>query len=78
MTVTCLSSGSDGQLFSVNEGKAHVNGYEVGLDHSLRVKFEDDYDLQTVVSAPYVFSPDVLGKMTIKLNYSPLYEIKKR
>mgnify|MGYP002471740681 FL=1 len=76
MTVTCLSSDSDGQLFSVNEGKAHVNGYEVGLDHSLRVKFENDFDLQHVESDPYVFSPDVLGKMTIKLNYAPLHEIK--
>ncbi len=76
MKVTCLYSDLNGQMFSVNEGKAHVNGYEVGLDHTLRVKFENDFDLQTVESDPYVFSPNVQGKMTINLNYTPLAEIK--
>lgn len=76
MMVTYLSTDSGGQMFSVNEGKAHVNGYEVGLDHSLRVKFDNDFDLQNVESDPYVFSPNVQGKMTINLNCTPLAEIK--
>ncbi|MBR1734682.1 MAG: DUF4815 domain-containing protein [Alphaproteobacteria bacterium] len=76
MNVTCLSADSEEQIFSINEGKAHVNGYEVGLDHSLRSVFPNEYDIQTVDSDPYIFEPDALGNMTIHLNYTPLAEIK--
>ena len=76
MNVTCLSADSEEQIFSINEGKAHVNGYEVGLDHSLRSVFQNEYDIQTVDSDPYIFEPDALGNMTIHLNYTPLAEVK--
>ena len=75
MEVTCLSADSDQQIFSVNEGKAHVNGEEVGLTYSLRSVFQNECDIQTVESDPYVFEPDALGNMTINLNYAPIAEV---
>lgn len=75
MEVTCLTADGEAQTFSVNEGKAHVDGREVGLPHSIRSVFQNEYDLQTVESDPYVFEPDALGKMTINLNYTPLAEV---
>lgn len=75
MEITCLSADNDEQIFSVNEGKAHVNGQEVGLPHSLRSVFANEYDFQTIDSDPYVFEPDGLGNMTINLNYTPLAEV---
>lgn len=75
MKVTCVKSENNEQVFSISEGKAHVNGYEVELPHSLRSRFENEIDLMTVHSAPYVFEPNVSGEMTIELNYSPLAEI---
>jgi len=75
MEVTCLTADDEEQIFSVNEGKAHVNGQEVGLPHSARSVFQNEYDIQRVESDPYIFEPDALGKMTIHLNYTPLAEI---
>ena len=72
MIVTCLSSSDTEQMFSISEGKAHVNGYEVGLNTSLRSIFNNEIDLQQVESDPYIFEPDALGNMTINLNYAPL------
>lgn len=75
MKVTYVKSENNEQVFSVSEGKAHVNGYEVELPHSIRSRFENEIDLMTVHSDPYVFEPNVSGEMTIKLNYTPLAEI---
>lgn len=76
MKVTCISADESDQVFSVNEGKAHVNGYEVELAHALRSRFENEYDLQQIESDPYIFDPDAFGNMTINLNYTPLAEVK--
>lgn len=75
MKVTCLAANEDNQLFSVNEGKAHINGYEVELTHAVRNRFDNEYDLQRVDSDPYVFIPDGMGNMRIDLNYAPLAEV---
>ena len=76
MNVTCLSADSDKQIFSINKGKAHVNGYEIELSHALRSAFDNDPDIQRVESDPYVFEPDSFGKMQINLNYTPLKEVE--
>ena len=76
MNVTCISADSEEQIFSINEGKAHVNGYEVGFDQSVRSVFQNDCDIQEVESDPYIFEPDALGNMTIHLNYTPLAEVR--
>jgi hypothetical protein len=75
MGVTCLSSSGTEQVFSINEGKAHVNGYEIELAHSLRTRFDNETDLQTVNSDPYLFEGDFENKMTIQLNYTPLAKV---
>ncbi len=75
MEVTCLSADSTEQIFSINEGKAHVNGQEVALSYSLRSVFQNDCDIQTIESDPYAFAPDALGNMTINLNYAPIAQI---
>jgi hypothetical protein len=75
MGVTCLSSSGTEQVFTVNEGKAHVNGYEIELAYSLRARFDNETDLQTVNSDPYLFEGDFEGKMTIHLNHTPLASV---
>ena len=75
MKVSCLSATNESQLFSVNEGKAHINGYEVELLHAVRSRFDNEYDLQRVDSDPYVFTPDGMGNMRVDLNYAPLHEV---
>jgi hypothetical protein len=72
MAVTCLGSSGAEQIFTINEGKAHVDGYEIELAHSLRTKFENEIDTETVTSDPYVFEPNELGVMTVNLNCTPL------
>ncbi len=72
MEVTCVSADDGSQIFSVNKGKAHVNGEEISLTTSLRSVFDNECDIQTVESDPYVFDPDALGQMTIDLNYAPI------
>jgi hypothetical protein len=73
--VTCLEVTADYQLFSVNEGKAHVMGYEIELGHSLRVRFNSEIDVQTVNADTYIFEGDAFGNMTVNLNYTPLASI---
>jgi len=76
MEVTCLSADSESQTFSVNEGKAHVNGEEVGLNYAVRSIFSNDCDIQEIESDPYTFTPNGLGQMTINLTYTPVAEIE--
>jgi hypothetical protein len=60
---------TDGQqIFVLNEGKAHVDGYEIELPHSVRLKYELNPDLSTVQSEPHTFQPDDFGNMQITLN----------
>jgi hypothetical protein len=75
MNVTCLASSDTEQIFTINDGKAHVNGYEIELAHSLRTRFDNEIDLQTVNSDPYLFEGDFENKMTIALNYKPLASV---
>lgn len=72
MNVTCLNSSGSDQVFTINEGKAHVDGYEIELAHSLRVRFDNEIDTQVIESDPYPFEPNAMGVMTIKLNSQPL------
>jgi hypothetical protein len=56
------------QIFVLNEGKAHVDGYEIELPHSVRLKYELNPDLSAVQSEPHTFQPDDFGNMQISLN----------
>lgn len=61
----------------VNEGKAHVDGYEIELPHSLRVYFDEDPDIKAVESEPHTFQPNSQKTMELKVNDFPIKEIKK-
>jgi hypothetical protein len=56
------------QIFVLNEGKAHVDGYEIELPHSVRLKYDLNPDLSSVQSEPHTFQPDDFGNMQITLN----------
>ncbi|MFP3023078.1 MAG: DUF4815 domain-containing protein, partial [Wolbachia sp.] len=46
------------KIFVINEGKAHVDGYEIELPHSIRVSFDEDPDIKAVESEPHTFQPN--------------------
>jgi hypothetical protein len=66
----------DKQVFVLNEGKAHVDGYEIELPHSVRLKYELNPDLSTVQSEPHTFQPDAQGNMRITLNNPTCYAVQ--
>lgn len=73
---TCVEANDLTQTYTISEGKAHVYGYEVELNHSTRKVFDNNIDFGEVYSDPYVFEPNAQGEMTIHLNYTPLAEIR--
>ena len=77
MNVTYLKSENSEQTFIISEGKAHVDGYELELPHSLRLKIPENPDIQLIESAPYTFTASKDGDMTIALNHFPISEIIK-
>ncbi len=66
-----------GEIFVINEGKAHVDGYEIELPHSIRVSFDEDPDIKSVESEPHTFQPNSQRVMELKVNDFPISEIKK-
>jgi hypothetical protein len=75
--VTYLKTDNDEQTFIVSEGKAHVDGYEIELPHSLRVRLQKNPDIQAIESDPYAFQPEEDGVMALVLNRTPISEIAK-
>ncbi|WP_374699540.1 DUF4815 domain-containing protein [Wolbachia endosymbiont (group A) of Limnophora tigrina] len=65
------------EIFVINEGKAHVDGYEIELPHSIRVSFDQDPDIKSVESEPHTFQPNSQRVMELKVNDFPISEIKK-
>ncbi|XCA33330.1 MAG: DUF4815 domain-containing protein [Wolbachia endosymbiont of Polyergus mexicanus] len=78
LEVMCLQrEEGDEKGFVINEGKAHVDGYEIELPHSIRVSFDEDPDIKTVASEPHTFQPNSQRVMELKVNDFPISEIKK-
>lgn len=71
LDVMYLQKDNSEQVFVINEGKAHVDGFEIELAHSLRVRFAIDPDIQEIDSDPYTFQPSVGGVMDLALNETP-------
>lgn len=69
--------GESKQVFVINEGKAHVDGYEIELPNSLRVYFDEDPDIKLVESEPHTFQSNSQRVMELKVNDFPVKEIKK-
>ncbi|WP_265026560.1 DUF4815 domain-containing protein [Wolbachia endosymbiont (group A) of Bibio marci] len=65
------------EVFVINEGKAHVDGYEIELPHSIRVSFDEDPNIKSVESEPHTFQPNSQRVMELKVNDFPINEIKK-
>ncbi len=70
-------NGEKKQVFIINEGKAHVDGYEIELPHSIRVSFDEDPNIKSVESEPHTFQPNSQRVMELKVNDFPISEIKK-
>ncbi len=77
LRVTASERTNGKQVFIIEEGKAHVQGFEVELSSSLRKMYDDDPDLSEVESEPHIFSGDTDGKMRIDLNHKPLASLAK-
>lgn len=75
LKVRFLTNDNGEQVFVIDDGKAHVDGYEIELPHSLRSRFDIDPDLQAVESEPHTFQADENGEMIIGLNNRPLAEV---
>nr|VFK46368.1 MAG: protein of unknown function (DUF4815) [Candidatus Kentron sp. TC] len=73
--VTVVSAGGGNQVYSIAEGKAHIDGFELELPASLRLARPDNPDLFDVSSEPHRFEPDQGGTMTIPLHYSPIASV---
>ncbi|WMT83898.1 DUF4815 domain-containing protein [Wolbachia endosymbiont of Listronotus oregonensis] len=65
------------QIFVINEGKAHIDGYEIELPHSIRVYFDEDPDIKTVKSEFHTFQPNSQRVMELKVHDFPVSEIKR-
>jgi len=65
------------EVFVINEGKAHVDGYEIELPHSIRVYFDEDPDIKTVKSEFHTFQPNSQRVMELKVHDFPVSEIKR-
>ncbi|MFP3030803.1 MAG: DUF4815 domain-containing protein, partial [Wolbachia sp.] len=64
-----------GEIFVINEGKAHVDGYEIELPHSICISFDEDPDIKSVESEPHTFQPNSQRVMELKVNDFPISEI---
>ena len=73
--VIYLETDGSEQVFVVSEGKAHVEGFEIELPHSLRLRFAEDADIAVIESEPHNFQPDDKGDMRINVNNAPLHAI---
>lgn len=77
MRVFYLSHDTQALHYSVLEGKAHVQGFEVEFPTARRLRLPFDPDVQTVLSEPHQFTPDHTGIMRIELNHQPIARIKQ-
>ena len=73
--VTVVSANGGNQVYSIGEGKAHIDGFELDLPASLRLASPDNPDLLTVRSKLHRFEPDGNGTMVIPLHYSPIASV---
>lgn len=77
LRVTPAEGPSGKQAFVIEEGKAHVHGFEVELTNSLRKLYDEDPDLSMVESEPHIFTGDADGKMRIDFNHKPVATLTK-
>jgi hypothetical protein len=75
--VQFLSTDADAQehIFSVEEGRANIDGFKVERTQSQRLRLPIDPDLQRVSSEPQVFNDSGDGSMVVSINRPPLAQV---
>ncbi|MBF0304186.1 MAG: DUF4815 domain-containing protein [Alphaproteobacteria bacterium] len=63
------------QVFSLQEGRAHVDGYEIEKPTATRLTFDADPDLMLIEAEPHTFAPNGSGVMRIDVVHGPLAEL---
>ncbi|WDE04668.1 DUF4815 domain-containing protein [Thalassomonas viridans] len=77
MNLTYRDIEGDYQVYSLEEGKAHIQGYEVSFPTSRRELFDYDPDKQLIEGELHVFTPDESGDMRIDLAFSPVNSVSR-
>lgn len=75
LSVAALSITDGQQVFSLAEGKCHVDGFEVEKPTASRLAWPVDPDLMLIEAEPHTFLPDGTGKMRLNVTYAPLAQI---
>ena len=65
------------QVFSITDGKAHIDGYSVMFPASLRKLYPVDPDMQSIRSEPHMFNAGKDGTMRVELSFSPIDKISR-
>ncbi|MBQ4844947.1 DUF4815 domain-containing protein [Pseudoalteromonas sp. MMG005] len=65
------------QHYSVQEGKAHIDGFEVALNTALPAAFSVTPDEQAIKNEPTSFTPDNTDKQTVAFDFFPIKQVDK-
>ncbi|WMN59285.1 DUF4815 domain-containing protein [Pseudoalteromonas xiamenensis] len=63
------------QHFSLQEGKAHLHGFEIAFNTARPIEFPHDPDIAQVNEEPKSFVANEHGEMRIDLDFSPVSEV---
>lgn len=77
LRVIALPPANGAQAFSIGEGKAHVQGYEVSLYPSKRLIVTEEPNILEAEDEPHTFTPDGTGKMRLDVNHYPIDSVEK-
>lgn len=62
-------------VVTIGEGRARVNGYPIEVARGIRLSYDADPDIKTVISEPKTFSPGGGGTMRVDVDNAPLVQI---
>jgi hypothetical protein len=71
LSVTVQDAPEGKQAFSVAEGKAHIQGYEVSIPYSKRLVVDEAADVLEAIGEPHIYSP-AGGSMRIDVSHKPI------
>lgn len=77
MGVSFIKHENEKISYSIQEGKAHVYGFEIEFPTALRVEYPFDPDLQTILSEPHQYQAGSNGKMRVDVDRPPINNIIK-
>ena len=77
MNLTYRGVEGEYQVFSLEEGKAHIQGYEISFPTSRRELFANDADKQVIEGERHTFVPDESDVMRVDLSFSPVNNVSR-